>query len=128
MRPVLAQARQNAPVKTGALKKAIKLRSLKRSRTGRIGVRVAISEDWFKGNKQFYGAFQEFGYHIGKRDRKLRRRRVWSGIGGVDDKRRKVEGLHYIERAYQSHGEGALRTFISEVPKMIDREMGIGGE
>lgn len=127
MRPVLTAARNNAPKKTGALRKAIRLRALKRNRRGNVGARVACSDQWFVGD-MFYGAFQEFGYHIGKRENSMRSRGIWSGIGSDRDTRREVAGQHFIERAFRTHGERAMQTFMEEVPREIDKALGIGGE
>lgn len=97
MKPVLKAARNNAPKQSGALKKAIKLRALKRNRRGLVGVKVAVGKDWFQGD-QFYGAFQEFGY-------------------------KGIEGKHFVENAYDTHGEGAKRRFMDLVPKQIEKAM-----
>lgn len=80
-RPILSDARKNAPSQhrryknrdklgrfkartkqgtSNALMKAIKLRAMKRSRSGRIGVQVTIGDGLFVG-KSFYGAFVELG-------------------------------------------------------------------
>lgn len=49
------------PVKTGALKKSMKIRALKRSRkAARVGVEIRTKDGWFKGD-EFYGAFVELG-------------------------------------------------------------------
>jgi HK97 gp10 family phage protein len=121
MRPVMQAAKKGAPVgETGNLRKSIKMRALKRNRRGNIGVRVAISDRWFVG-PMFYGAFQEFGWHIGKRDNKLRTSRQWHGIGGEEDTRRFREGEHFMEMAYVNQGHGALKRFLSEVPIQLER-------
>jgi len=58
-KPILARAKALVPVVSGALKKSLKIRALKRKKH-RYGVMVATSEGWFKGD-EFYGAFVEFG-------------------------------------------------------------------
>jgi len=58
-RPILARAKALVPAPTGALKKSLKIRALKKRRYSH-GVMVATSEGWFKGD-EFYGAFVEFG-------------------------------------------------------------------
>lgn len=120
MKPVMQAAKSYAPKQSGTLRKAIKLRALKKNRRGNIGVRVAISDKWFVG-KMFYGAFQEFGWHLGKRENKLRINRQWHGIGSEDDTRPFRDGEHYMEQAYVTQGHGALRRFLVEVPIEIDR-------
>lgn len=58
-KPILAKAKSLVPVRTGALKKSLRIRALKK-RKHRYGVMVATSEGWFVG-MEFYGAFVEFG-------------------------------------------------------------------
>ena len=63
LRPVLAAARRLAPRgETGVLRKTIKLKSLKRSRSA-IGARVTSGtrEGGDYTGKAFYGAFLEYG-------------------------------------------------------------------
>lgn len=71
---VLAQAKQNVPVASGALKKSLKVRAGKRTRKNVISIRVATADDWFKGDT-FYGAFIEFGTV-------------------------RIKAQHYVQRAY----------------------------
>ncbi len=52
------EAARGAPVKTGMLKRSLKVRSIKRNRGGRVGVNVISS---FKGGNQYYGTFLEYG-------------------------------------------------------------------
>ena len=56
--------KNRAPVKTGALKKSVKVKARKRSRKNGDSVGVIVTtgqtENLFKG-KTFYGAFHEFG-------------------------------------------------------------------
>lgn len=53
-------AKAKAPVKSGQLRKAIKVRAQKRTRRGTIGVNVSVGEKDFAG-EVFYGSFIEFG-------------------------------------------------------------------
>lgn len=59
MKPILKAAKSNAPVDTGATKRAIKIRAAKRSRTT-MGIDVRIGEGDYKG-EQYYAAFVEYG-------------------------------------------------------------------
>lgn len=56
---ILEDARQRVPVDTGALRKSLRVRSLKRSRV-RQGHQVMTGEGFFKGDT-FYGGFVEYG-------------------------------------------------------------------
>lgn len=60
-KPVLDEARRLVPVKTGALRKSLRIRALKRQRKRTsIGVQVVTGEEFFKGDT-YYGGFLEFG-------------------------------------------------------------------
>ena len=61
LKPVLQEARADAPVKTGQLKKNIKIRALPRSRSS-LGSRVTsgLGKNANSGDA-FYGAFLEYG-------------------------------------------------------------------
>lgn len=85
---------RRAPRRTGAMARAIKVRAMKRRRH-RFGNVVVIGEKTFVGDA-FYGGFQEFGWHIGKR-------RTSTGASG----RRFVEGEHFMERAARDKGRTA---------------------
>ena len=88
---ILPQARANAPVgATGRLKKAIKVRSAKRSRKY-VGMTVVLGEGFLQG-ETFYGAFQEFGWKTGKRK---------------SDNRRQIAGKHFLQRAGEAKGKAA---------------------
>lgn len=61
LKPVLQDAKREAPKRTGALRKSVKVRSFKRSRS-RLGARVTTGTTTsdFQG-KGFYGAFVNYG-------------------------------------------------------------------
>lgn len=64
---IAAQVKSNAPVKSGSLRRSIKVRAIRRSRK-RIGMRITTwSGDNLYQGKQFYAAFQEFGWKTGSR-------------------------------------------------------------
>lgn len=58
-KPILDEAKRIVPVRTGTLRKSIRIRALKRSRR-RFGVQVITGEGFFKG-KTFYGGMVEYG-------------------------------------------------------------------
>jgi HK97 gp10 family phage protein len=58
-KPVLEEAKAQAPVKSGALRTSLKVRAGKR-RKGSVGRQVVTKDGFFKG-EQFYGAFIELG-------------------------------------------------------------------
>lgn len=60
-KPVLKEARRLVPVKTGALRKSLKIKSAKRSRKRTsIGVEVVTGKQFFTGDT-YYGGMIEFG-------------------------------------------------------------------
>lgn len=71
---IAAEARLLAPVKSGNLKKNIKVRAQKKiSKKGRIGFVATVGKfGFFKGN-EFYAGFLEYGHRIGKRSAGVRR-------------------------------------------------------
>lgn len=119
MKPALAVARKNAPKgKTGNLRSSLKSKVMK-SKKGRVGQLIATNSGWFKGT-HFYGVFQEFGWHVGKRDASLRSRGKWSGIGGADDNRKFIEGKHFVERTFDERKAGIARTFVMLVKRYVE--------
>ena len=89
---VLPEAKALAPVGTGQLKKAIKVRSGGRSRKA-ILMDVQVGQGTFKGD-QFYGGFQEWGWQAGPT---------------------KVEGKHYMKQAYEKRGDKARQMALDEI-------------
>ncbi len=59
LQPILDEAKANAPVKRGLLKRSLKIRGAKRRR-GTIGRAIITKEGFFKG-EAFYAGFVEFG-------------------------------------------------------------------
>ena len=59
LKVVQKQAKKEAPRDTGALRRAIRVRAIKRSRT-RVGASVVLGAPFFTGDT-FYGSFLEFG-------------------------------------------------------------------
>ena len=90
---VLAQAKENAPVDSGDLKRSLKVRAGKRSRNT-ISIRVATGKDWFKGDT-FYGAFVEFGT-------------------------KRMEAQHYVQRAYETTKDKVIAMLKIGITTAID--------
>lgn len=97
-KPLVAQAKENTPVESGALKKSMKLRAIKRSRKNkyRVGFLIGSSDKNFTG-EQYYGSFLEFG-----------------------TKRQPPIGM--VRKAYDSGGEAAMNAAIEEIKKGIEFE------
>jgi HK97 gp10 family phage protein len=66
---VLPVARAETPVRTGKLRKNVKVRTLKRNKPGTYAISVtsgATADNMYTG-EAYYGAFVHFGHKIGKR-------------------------------------------------------------
>lgn len=131
LRPVADRAKSNAPKRSGRLRRSIKVRAMKRSRS-RIGARVTSSgtDHNFKG-RTFYGGFQEFGWRAGRRTRnsdfgvKKRKRRTAAQSATAaerDSARRPIKGREFMKRAARSHKQIALRIYRNEIKRFIDSE------
>ena len=144
------QAEANAPVgrnykrkgkdhKGGTLKKSIKVKAFKRNRKGKVGFNVTTSgsDNLFQGDV-FYGAFQEMGYRIGKRDAATRKaqksylnarksgnalaiKRTQAEYDSMDSRPR-VPAQRFMRRAFQSHGKQATSIIERELLKGVMQE------
>ena len=108
LKPTLDAARALCPVREGKLRRSIKIRAIRRSRT-RVGMRVTTSksDNAFTG-KTYYGGFINWGWKVGKRRRiSLRRSRRDTGA----DTRKKIAGTRFMNRAAQRTRYTALRLY-----------------
>ena len=130
LRPVAAAAKANAPRRSGALSKSIKVRAMARSRT-RIGSRVTTSagSNEFSG-KTYYGGFQEYGWKSGRRTRNAdlgmdptrwaRRTAAQKAQAKARDAARKSNpGVAFLKRAAVDKREIALRIYRTELGRQI---------
>lgn len=92
---VLDQAKANAPVQSGRLKKSLKVKAAKRSRKTKheVAINVITATGWFTG-EAFYAPFQEFGWMVGPRR--------------LGNRRKKQPGSRFIRRAYEDKGPQAI--------------------
>jgi HK97 gp10 family phage protein len=97
------KAKQEAPVDSGAMRKGIKTKSLKRSRT-RIGTKTVVGGGWHKGSL-FYAAFIEFGHRVGKKS--------------LGDKRTKVKPNDFMARAHKLTETRAKRKAITTMKREL---------
>lgn len=96
------EAAANAPVKTGALRRSLKVRAIKRNRRGIVGVNVISS---FAGNNQYYGTFQEFG----TQERRTKRGKSTG----------RTRPLRWMGRAFESKADQMM----SEGQELLKREI-----
>lgn len=132
LRPVLTAAKANAPRKSGRLRKSIKLRAMKRSRT-KVGARITTGTAGsdFQG-KTYYGAFQEFGWRVGKRAKEVRRaqnftlkrkvRAPGESLNTAIDNRRQIPGRKYMANAAETKRDQAQAIFRRVVQEEIEIE------
>ena len=92
-----------APKRTKRLARNIRVRALPRSKKW-VGTMVRGTN--YKGD-EFYGAFQEFGWRHGPRK--------------LGDKRKKIEGKHFMERAVKEVGPQAIDVARAETVAEIER-------
>ncbi len=101
---MLTSARANAPSITGNLRKSIKVRGGK-SRKGLVSVIVGLGKKWFTG-PVFYGAFVEFGHHIGKR-----------ALGSI---RTFIKPKPFIETAYKQKQSASVAKFAETLSTLVE--------
>jgi HK97 gp10 family phage protein len=120
---MLPVARQESPVKTGIMRKGIKLRMGKK-RKGYVYVSILISEKTADRNyvgKLFYGAMQEFGWKTGARQgRGIRRKHKFKAP------RRKIEGKHFMKKAFDAKWVQAEKAVVDTLVQGIEREASKG--
>jgi HK97 gp10 family phage protein len=102
------------PVRTGTLRRAVKVRAQKRSQKS-VGVFVGYSEKGFTGDT-FYGAFLEWGWRGGKR---LSAAQIRSGR---TDTRVKQPGRFFLTRVANRRGPAVLTSVIKAVSKRVETE------
>ncbi len=127
-RPIVAQARANAPVRTGLVKRRIGVASskLKRGQGGEIGVyirpRASSLARRTKNRAQdpWYYRFQEAGFHA------VGSRRVGGSRNNRADRLKQsgarfIPGKAFLGRAFQSEQRNALAIFQTAIKKRIDQ-------
>lgn len=120
---ILDEARATAPVRTGLVRRAIKVKAGKSSK-GMVSVLVQLGSKMFAG-KSFYGAFVNFGHFMGKRlagrwrgaERKERYTAASVAAGRVF-----VPGTHWMERSFESKKNLALEVAQGKLIELIEEE------
>lgn len=106
-RPILAEAKQQVPVKSGLLRRKLTIRAGKRSRKHGPRIVVQTSEGLFKG-EAFYGGFVHFGHRIGPRR--------------LGPSRKLVPANEFLKRAAEKSKDQAGRIVVQQVEAGIIRE------
>lgn len=120
-KPILKSARANAPKDTGALKKAIKIRTMKRKK-GRVGFTVGPFARDIPGGKAFYGYFQEKGWVTGKRTADDRRSQKAGKERQPKQGQRRIPGKFYLRRAFDANKSITQQQMHDLIVKGIERE------
>jgi len=97
LKPIRDKERELAPVKTGALRRAIKIRTIRSRKIA--GAKVSIS--WDGSQREWYGLFQEVGF---------------THKGGT-----KVEGKHFYKQAYDELGKSTINQTRQDIVRELDR-------
>jgi hypothetical protein len=125
---VVPAAKRYAPVESGLMRRAIRVRALERSRT-RVGARITIGNQNFKG-KAFYGGFQEWGWKTGTRKGSKTRETIRASVDFrailiektvIKDKseRRKIPGKFFLKRAADDKRKTALAVYRSQIKRGV---------
>ena len=110
---LVAPSKAATPVRTGLLRKSVKVRAQKRTRSS-LGVLVGYSEKAFTGDT-FYGAFLEWGWQLGKRPSKR--------IAGTSaDTRKKIPGRRMLGKVADKFGPSLLTRLANAVYSRIVTE------
>jgi len=107
-KPMLLAARAKAPVRTGRVKKALRIAAATKQKPGWVGVVIKIGDRNFVGIA-FYGAFQEFGWHVGSRR-----------LGSA---RREIPGKHFLEQAFDEESSFAADATGDDLIRRIEEMM-----
>ena len=102
--PVLAKAQAAAPVRSGAMKAALRIKKAT-SRTGRVRVTISTSAGDFKG-KQFYTPFVELGHLQGSRK--------------LGTARKQIPGKRFIRGAWDALASQTAATIRQELKQEIE--------
>jgi hypothetical protein len=122
----------NTPQDTGQLKRAAKVRPILRSKkSGNYGSRVGYSARDFQGD-EFYAAFIELGWRVGKRGREIRNyqkgalRRTTDVVqrheayaDNQSDTRRKIPGKRMLRDTAETHGPKAVEVAAKYIQRGI---------
>ncbi|QDV24383.1 HK97 gp10 family phage protein [Aureliella helgolandensis] len=124
LKPVQEEAKRLAPVRSGRLRRSIKVRSMARSRR-QIGSRVTTNKNDRQFNGRFFYAGQiEYGWQAGKRATNeslgvpRRKHRTSDQVLEVQRRnaaRRVIKGQKFMKRAAKSKRTAAMRIYRREL-------------
>lgn len=103
---VLNAARADAPQRSGAIKRNIKIRG-GGTKNGVVKLNIGVGAKDFQG-KTFYAGFVLYGHKVGSRK--------------LGDARTAVPANNFLERAYESSGQQAVETTTEAWKELIEKE------
>jgi HK97 gp10 family phage protein len=129
-KPALAAARSNAPSASGFLRKQIKLVAVKRSRRGKVGMKVQVGANMRSEIGKYYASFHEHGAGdktepsppSKKRPVKAHTRQG-SPVRAFARKGPSIPAVHYLRDAFESSKADAAATFTRAVLDGVEREL-----
>lgn len=98
------KARTEAPTRTGALKRNVKIRGGRASK-GSVALNIGIGARDFTG-KTFYGGFVQYGHRIGKR--------------ALGSKRKLVPPNEFLTRAFDATKEQAVTVVVQALGELLE--------
>lgn len=128
-RPMLSSARTKVPVKSGRLKKQLKIIRFRDRSAPKSEVDIALKHVFSKyKNKgtinEYYGKFIHEGTHDPRTPRKEGRILMFKGKDGDTVFARSVKGLPakpYLEEAYKGNSERVIQSFGDELAKAVEK-------
>jgi HK97 gp10 family phage protein len=114
---LIAPSKAATPVRTGKLRKSVKVRSVKNAKGTKaanksIQFAVGYSDKNFQGDT-FYGSFLEFGWRVGKRQSKAKK---------AIDTRKKIPGRRMLGKVAEAKGPALLASTGSRILLRIQQE------
>jgi len=109
---LIAPSRTATPVRTGQLRKSVKVRSVKSRGNKAIQFGVGYSGKNFQGDT-FYGSFLEFGWKVGKRP---------SRASKALDTRKKIPARRMLGKVAESKGPALLSSAANRIIIRIQQE------
>ncbi len=109
---VLTEARADAPVKSGLLRKNVKIRSAK-GKKGTVAINVGVGSKDFAG-ETFYGGFVLYGHKVGSRK-----------LGAT---RADVPANNFLGEAFEKTKEAAVDVAIATWGELIQQAAANGGK
>lgn len=120
LKPMLATARAGATERTGRMRRSIKIKGGRGSKT-KIVVRIVIDAKAYVGAP--YGMFVNEGHFTGKRPAGLKGSAVKLRSLSATSGRRFIAGKHFMQQAFESKRATAVEIFVTKLTDSIQAEL-----